>query len=404
MSDIFQEVDEEVRREKLQQLWERHSNLIVALALLVVLAVGGWRGYEWWEGKKAAESGTAFEAAISLAEAGKQAEAQAAFAKIAQDGSSGYRILARFREAAELAKTDPAAAVNAYGALAADSSLGRTLQDLAAVRGGLILVDTAPLAELTAKTRAADRRGPPVPPHRARVARASAWRNGRQRRRETLVRPDHNRCRDARRHARAPGGADDAVRRKSEDVTGPAMHRLLTAAALVSASRLRGAAIPSIRSTSCQDLDIMGTSKKPLSGERRAVFPEGVPGVAQGVPPELVKGYQPPAETPPPVVEAKPEKPKPKPKKVAVPRKPRPQPQQAAAAADAAGAGANSTTTQPAGPQSAGAIADHARARSRPGRPTRRRRPDPGPARSANVAQARLYRPRIARLIELISP
>ena len=178
MSDIFQEVDEEVRREKLQQLWERHSNLIVSLALLVVLAVGGWRGYEWWEAKKAAESGTAFEAAISLAEAGKQAEAQAAFAKIAQDGSSGYRILARFREAAELAKTDPPAAVQAYGALAADSSLGRTLQDLAAVRGGLILVDTAPLAELTAKLEpltAADR---PFR-HTARELLAlSAWRNG----------------------------------------------------------------------------------------------------------------------------------------------------------------------------------------------------------------------------------
>src|ERR1051326_118842 len=33
-------------------------------------------------------------------------------------------------------------------------------------------------------------------------------------------------------------------------------------------------------------------TKKPLPGERRAVFPEGVPGVPQGVPPELVKGYQ----------------------------------------------------------------------------------------------------------------
>jgi hypothetical protein len=178
VADIFQEVDEEVRREKLQQLWERHSNLIVSLALLVVLAVGGWRGYEWWENKKAAESGTAFEAAVSLAESGKQAEAQAAFAKIAQDGSSGYRILARFREAAELAKTDPPAAVQTYGALAADSSLGRTLQDLAAIRGGLILVDSAPLAELTAKLEpltAADR---PFR-HTARELLAlSAWRNG----------------------------------------------------------------------------------------------------------------------------------------------------------------------------------------------------------------------------------
>ena len=178
MSDIFQEVDEEVRREKLQQLWERHSNLIVAAALAVVIAVGAWRGYDWWENKQAAESGTAFEAALSLAESGKQDEARAAFAKLAQDGSSGYRTLARFREAAELAKTDPAAAAAAYNALANDSSLGRTLQDLAAVRGGLILVDSAPLAELTAKLEpltAADR---PFR-HTARELLAlAAWRSG----------------------------------------------------------------------------------------------------------------------------------------------------------------------------------------------------------------------------------
>ena len=178
MSDIFREVDEEVRREKLQQLWERHSNLIVALALLVVLAVGGWRGYDWWENKKAAESGQAFEAALNLAESGKQDEARTAFAKLAQEGSSGYRILARFREAAELARTDPAAAAQAYGALAADSSLGRTLQDLAAIRGGLVMVDTAPLADLTAKLEpltAADR---PFR-HTARELLAlAAWRAG----------------------------------------------------------------------------------------------------------------------------------------------------------------------------------------------------------------------------------
>ena len=178
MSDIFQEVDEEVRREKLKQLWERHGNLIVAFALLIVLAVGGWRGYDWWENRKAAESGAAFEAAVALAESGKQAEAQAAFSKLAQEGSSGYRILARFREAAELAKTDPAAAVKAYDSLAADSALGRSLQDLAAVRAGLILVDTAPLADLNARLEpltAADR---PFR-HTARELLAlGAWRTG----------------------------------------------------------------------------------------------------------------------------------------------------------------------------------------------------------------------------------
>jgi hypothetical protein len=41
------------------------------------------------------------------------------------------------------------------------------------------------------------------------------------------------------------------------------------------------------------DFNPLGTSKKPLPGERRAVFPEGVPGVQQGVPPDMVRGNQP---------------------------------------------------------------------------------------------------------------
>jgi hypothetical protein len=178
VSDIFQEVDEEVRRERLQQIWERHGNLIVAFALLVVLAVGGWRGYEYWDGQKAAESGTAFEAAVTLAESGKQAEALAAFAKIAKDGSSGYRVLARFREAAELAKTDGAAAVKIYDALAADSGIGRSLQDLAAIRAGLILVDTAPLTDLNARLEPLTGADRPFK-HTARELLAlGAWRTG----------------------------------------------------------------------------------------------------------------------------------------------------------------------------------------------------------------------------------
>jgi len=54
--------------------------------------------------------------------------------------------------------------------------------------------------------------------------------------------------------------------------------------------------------------------KKKLPGERKPLFPEGVPGVANGVPPDLVKGYQPPpqaAEAEPPKIEQG-EMPKPK--------------------------------------------------------------------------------------------
>ena len=56
MSDIFQEVDDEVRREQLKKLWERYQSLVIAAAVLVVLGVAGWRVYDWWETKKAAEA------------------------------------------------------------------------------------------------------------------------------------------------------------------------------------------------------------------------------------------------------------------------------------------------------------------------------------------------------------
>ena len=35
-----------------------------------------------------------------------------------------------------------------------------------------------------------------------------------------------------------------------------------------------------------QDWDLLGGPKTPIRGERRDVFPSGVPGVAQGVPPD----------------------------------------------------------------------------------------------------------------------
>jgi hypothetical protein len=147
VSDIFREVDEEVRREQLKKLWDRYGNYVVAAAVLLVAAVAVWRAYMWWEAKKAAETGAAFEAATTLAEAGKRSEAETAFAKIATDGTAGYRHLARMREAAELAQGDAKAAIAAYDQIVADRAVGPVLQDLAALRAGALLIDSGALAE-----------------------------------------------------------------------------------------------------------------------------------------------------------------------------------------------------------------------------------------------------------------
>jgi hypothetical protein len=142
VSEIFDEVDEEVRRDQLKKLWDRYSLYIIAVAILIVAGVGGWRGYQYLEAKKAAEAGAAFEQAIELSEQNKHAEAEAAFAELAAKAPSGYRMLARLRQAGEVGARDPQGAAKMYDDIAADRSVGAAEQDLARIRAAQLLLDS----------------------------------------------------------------------------------------------------------------------------------------------------------------------------------------------------------------------------------------------------------------------
>jgi hypothetical protein len=178
VTDIFREVDEEVRRDQLQKLWERYQNYVVAGIVVIVLGVGGWRGYEWWEIKKASESGSSFEAAMTLAEEGKHAEAETTFAKLATDGTKSYRNLARVRQAAELALRDPKTGIAAYERIAADSSVEPALADLAALRAGVLLIDAGSFDEARARLQPLTGDGRPYRHSGRELLALAAWRSG----------------------------------------------------------------------------------------------------------------------------------------------------------------------------------------------------------------------------------
>ena len=151
MPELFDEVDEDVRRDQLKKLWDQYSIYIVAGALLIIAAVGGWRGYEYLEAKKAAEAGVAFDRASELSEQNKHAEAEAAFTDLAAKAPSGYRTLARLRAAAEVANRDPQAAVKLYDEMSADRSIGAPEQDLAKIRAAQLLLETAGYPNMLAR-------------------------------------------------------------------------------------------------------------------------------------------------------------------------------------------------------------------------------------------------------------
>ncbi|MPZ39218.1 MAG: tetratricopeptide repeat protein [Rhizobiales bacterium] len=147
MSDVFREIDEEVRREQYKRLWQRYQYLIVGVVFLVVVGIGGWRVCEWQQVQQSDRFGTQFENAIALADAGKHDEAEKIFGQIAADGTPAYRMLARIRQAAELAHTDTAAATKLYRQIAADTSVEPVMRDLASLRAAGLLIDAGSFAD-----------------------------------------------------------------------------------------------------------------------------------------------------------------------------------------------------------------------------------------------------------------
>jgi hypothetical protein len=176
VTEIFSEIDDELRRERLHKIWERYSALIVGAAVALVLAVAAWQGYTWWSARQADEAGSLFEQAAQLATEGKHAEAEAAFTKLAANAPTGYRTLARLRAAAEAAARDPKTAVPLYDAIAADGSVDGASRDLARIRAAGLLVDHASYADMLTRLETATEGN--TYHHAARELLAlSAWRN-----------------------------------------------------------------------------------------------------------------------------------------------------------------------------------------------------------------------------------
>lgn len=176
MSELFDEVDEDVRRDQLKKLWEKYSLYLIAGAILIIASVGGWRGYQYLEAKKAAEAGAAFDKAVEFSEAGKHAEAEAAFADLAAKAPFGYRVLARLRMAAEVASRDKQAAAKLFDEIVADRSVGVADRDLARIRAAQLLLESTSYPNMKERLEASAAPGATFR-HTARELLAlSAWR------------------------------------------------------------------------------------------------------------------------------------------------------------------------------------------------------------------------------------
>jgi hypothetical protein len=151
--DIFDEVDEELRADRAQALFKRHGGTLLAVAIAIVLAAGGYQSWRWYDQKRIAGVASEYIGAMRTeAEKGPGRDAALlAFASVADKGNAGYRTLARLQEAGlKAAKGDLAGASVIWDAVAADRGADPLLRDLATLQWAIHHLDTADPAQLAA--------------------------------------------------------------------------------------------------------------------------------------------------------------------------------------------------------------------------------------------------------------
>jgi hypothetical protein len=155
--EFIREVDEAVRQDQWLKLWKQYGSYIVGAALAIVIGSGIGVGWRAWQENQRLEDARRYAAAQQLLRTDKPAEAVEAFTALAEDASSGYRVLARLRAAEARAQAgDPAAATASLEQLAASDhadpvyrSLGQLLaaqRDFAEAQPAAVLAEVEPLS------------------------------------------------------------------------------------------------------------------------------------------------------------------------------------------------------------------------------------------------------------------
>jgi hypothetical protein len=146
---FLREVEEELRRERLERIWKEYGTFFLAGAALIVVGVLGYKFVENRRVTAAQTTGERYEGAMELASTGKDGSAETEFATIVADGTGGYPELARLQLAGVLLKQGKKAeAVAAYDELAKSANADPLLRDYAALQAASARMGTADFTEM----------------------------------------------------------------------------------------------------------------------------------------------------------------------------------------------------------------------------------------------------------------
>ena len=66
--EIISEIEEDLQKERIKKLWSLYGKYISSFILLVVVMIGGWQFYNYWENKKNSNASNAFLNILNLSD------------------------------------------------------------------------------------------------------------------------------------------------------------------------------------------------------------------------------------------------------------------------------------------------------------------------------------------------
>ena len=147
--NLLREIEEEIRRERMEQIWKQYGTYLIIAAVALVTVVGGYQYHRSSQSAAATAAGAAFENAAYLVQEKKTEEAHKAFEDLAKSGPSGYAALARLRLAGlEMEKGDKPKALAHYEALAGASGADPLLKSFAQLQAAALKIGDADFTEV----------------------------------------------------------------------------------------------------------------------------------------------------------------------------------------------------------------------------------------------------------------
>ena len=156
MADIIDEINEEIKQERMKALFAKYGKVVLGFAAAVVGIVVAIQGYGIYQGSVRAKAATAYFNALGESEIGN------ALADASSDLSGGYQMLAKFVTAAELvSQSNRSEAYDIYAALAGEASLSEVYRHFAAMQAVINAPEDIATDELAALVGPiADKPGP----------------------------------------------------------------------------------------------------------------------------------------------------------------------------------------------------------------------------------------------------